>query len=647
MPPELPVTREGTPDVGAMRSMRLDKEADAYEDRMLIVSEAQAAAGTPHGGKTAAKQRIADERGVSRATVYRLAALERDGGPTALVPRWGAGRGATRAFAPELQNQIIEAYLWRRNGTATAVHRDLVVPYFSADGRQCPQVSTTRRLIRKYVRPLAELARRGPRALAAEGMAKVRRERPSEPNMAWSADHRLCPVRVDDGGHLLRVWATVIFDLASGALVGYRLGRTPTAAGVCYAIRHALQGFGVPKLFQRDNGREFTARRLGGEARRLQSPHARDLEGQRRWPAVLPANADSQGVWAALGVQLTTCLPVAPWGKGAEALLRAFFGAWECDLPGYCGRSPESRPERLAADEKAGRLLTLDEFRGLFAQQVERWNMSHVCGDRPAPPLTMYETHQAEHPEARWRPDPAALSFLLEDERQARVYDDGVRMGGRCWWGRNLELHVGERVRVRYDAEDPGWAFAYTADREVILLTPEPRATWDGFGDGNLRCEERRQNQGAYLAGLARGVAGSAPLEALDPTGAHRLVAARLKAAGDAGREQQRALSAAVVIAQRHADPPGPLATGRCRKLIRPAALAVAQAADLLTADLEALRLAMMRARIGQAQVMGLTHWTRSKTSRVLSGRPCRTADADLGILRSAVTTLLAVKGKP
>jgi len=140
----------------------------------------------------------------------------------------------------------------------------------------------------------------------------------------------------------------------------------------------------VPGAFCRDNGREFTANRLGGKAARLAAPRKGDLGNRRRWPAALPGDAEASGLWDVLGVRLITTLPYHPWSKPIESHFRAFRNfSYENLLPGWTGRDAKKKPEILAHTVRRGLLPTWEEFEEYFSRQVERWNTEHVCGERP------------------------------------------------------------------------------------------------------------------------------------------------------------------------------------------------------------------------------------------------------------------------
>ena len=116
----------------------------------------------------------------------------------------------------------------------------------------------------------------------------------------------------------------VTCDVASAAFVGWRVSLQPNAAVVCHSVLNAIQRFGLPEHWLRDNGKEFTAKRLGGKPLRgsLADPAPADLGDAERWPALAPDDVVNSTVWQHLGVQLHTAIPYSSGRKLVEIFVR-------------------------------------------------------------------------------------------------------------------------------------------------------------------------------------------------------------------------------------------------------------------------------------------------------------------------------------
>jgi hypothetical protein len=312
--------------------------------------------------------------------------------------------------------------------------------------------------------------------------------------------------------------------------VGWRIGLRPTAAGVCHAVRSAILSVGAPAHWYRDNGREFMVHRLGGQPDRLLNPRQKDLRGRRHWPCALPGEVEQCGIWAALGIDVTTALPYRAWSKPVESFFRAFSLRGENELPGWCGRTAQGRPAALEGQIEDGLLLTLAEFEALFARQAEEWNTGHTCGERAGAPADIYR--QAR--EGGWRPrwvTADALTYLLQDQREVKVQTEGVVLenAGRKYrfFSPQIALYVGTRVRVRWDPEAPDCIYVYTADGKAYAVPPAKAARYGEWGDANLEAARGRRVQQQYLAERVAEHRGATPPERLDTTGAVALIQER------------------------------------------------------------------------------------------------------------------------
>jgi hypothetical protein len=143
----------------------------------------------------------------------------------------------------------------------------------------------------------------------------------------------------------------------------------------------------------------------------------------------------------------------------------------------------------------------------------------------------MYKEHVAR------RPDPSTLAYLCQDERDARVEPEGIRLSGRYYRGEYLGIYTGAMLRVRWDPEAPEHAYAYAPDGRVILLTPVPVAGWGEPGEALVIAKREGRRIHEYLAMVRARIRGATPIERLDPLGAYQMVAARKVAEAAAGEQ--------------------------------------------------------------------------------------------------------------
>ncbi len=539
---DVPITADGLPDVAALRARGQDGIAQEWDRRMRAVARSRVLVNrADHGETCAAWQRVAAEYDISERTLRRWDRALRDYGPVGLVPATGSQRGESRVIPDKLGLQIREAWLQENRWSYQQVWRDIVRPYCREYDLDVPHPSTVRRYIQRHVLPIEEARYRGDlRAWKAYAAPKVRRKLPPI-NSIWVADHRKFDVFVLDDGRPIRPWITAIIDVGSAGWVGWRICRRPNADAVCHALRSALLSCGIPDAFVRDNGREFAANRLGGRAERRSNPAPDDLAAAERWPAEIPREVEHSGIWQALGIQLITALPYSAWSKPIEPIFGAWSRSYENQIPGWCGRDAQDKPDGLQTDIDRENLLTYEQFLALAGYLIEEeWNNGHVCGERDCTPAEAYADYDARIP------DPQTVGYLLRDRRERRVTTSGIEIAGHRYMSTGLAPYVGARVRVAHDPAEPNWITVYTPDDRVLAVPEARSARWLEWGAANTDAKRQERAQRQHLVRVRDEIRGATPLERLDPTGGAHMVAARKRL--EAGRAERARLEADAAV---------------------------------------------------------------------------------------------------
>ncbi|MFW6189450.1 MAG: integrase catalytic domain-containing protein [Planctomycetota bacterium] len=296
-PDRIPLTPDGFPDEPGMLAAGMESHLATYRERMRAVATLkERLAKAEYGERSAVRQEVAAMFGKSASWLSEQARNLEEIGPCALVPGYGLNRGEHPSIGEELGRKIRAAYLTQERRTVQQVYRDVVKPHCQRNDRNVPHVSTVRRYLADTVTPLMETAfREGKSAYLSDMAPKVVRDlETAEVNEIWCGDHRLwdiftvCPDGKGNGWtkygrepcpcgsgrerrkccSLVRPYVTLLIDVRSALIVAWRIGKTPTAAGVAHAFRSGVLKWGLPRKFYRDNGREFTAKQVGGPAYR-------------------------------------------------------------------------------------------------------------------------------------------------------------------------------------------------------------------------------------------------------------------------------------------------------------------------------------------------------------------------------------------
>lgn len=557
--PLIPVTPDGVPDEAAME-VQAPQHLATYRRRMRAVALAQERVeNADYGELGAAWREVANIVGKSARTIRRWCNDLEEYGPVALVPERGKDRGESRVIDGELDRKIREFWLQQDRPSVTQVWWDVVKPHCEGAG-QIPHISTVRRHIKRSVKPLEEAVfRYGERAYKVHHQPKVRRDLDKiSVNECWVADHRKLDVFVLKDGTAIRPWLTAIVDWKSAAMVSWRICERPGADTVCHALRTALLQVGPADYFYRDNGKEFVAKRLGGKPDRLKKASADDLEAADRWPAGMPGEVLEASVWDLLGIQMITAIPYSSWSKIIEPLFGAYAKRYENRIPGWCGSDAKERPERLQRDIDQGNLLTWDQFGEAFARLMQDYHTSRPVGDRDKPPLAYYAGYEARIPSEQ------TVDMLLQDQRRAKVYPDGITLEYRgekhLFWCSDLALWSGARLDLRWDPARPADGLvAYLPTGERLAVPLAEKAHPLEYGEVNIERRRAAKQQREHLAAVRDEISGACSVEELDRFGMRRMVVARKEAeanemGGDGPKRKQQDLPAADAEAQRQAE---------------------------------------------------------------------------------------------
>lgn len=378
-------------------------------------------------------------RKVSRRMLYDWRALRREGGGTALIPRYKAcGQKTSRIDADTDLARILESYIFQfypRDSAPDA--RDWLIAKCGED--RVPHLATVKRWMANFRkvnrrRLSAETDPDGHRSRfmpafgdAAAGVTRI--------NQRWELDSTIADMLCADGRHAL----IQVFDVYSRrALVLV----TPTSRSTAIAavLRRALLEWGVADVAVTDQGKDYVSRHLRMVLADLEIEHQ----------------------------------PVAPFRPDLKPFVERFFrtlqhGLFE-RLPGYCGhdvaertqiRGRKSFAERYGKPETHEVALTAAELQAY----IDNW-IKHVYEHKSHSGLDGRSPFEA----AAGQPvksitDERALDLLLAPPPKGgeyrKVHKDGLHIGGGVYAGDGIARWLGFDVRVRLDPTDWGVVRAF------------------------------------------------------------------------------------------------------------------------------------------------------------------------------------------
>jgi len=240
-------------------------------------------------------------------------------------------------------------------------------------------------------------------------------------------------------------------DARSRVLVGWDIDYSENILSIALALRRAILTLGkIPKIVYIDNGKAFRSKFFNGQ----------DL-------------SIFTGLFARLGIKVIFARPYHPQSKTIEPYWHT-MAELERLMPTYTGTSIEMKPAYTKRGEKLhSRIhekfmygLSLDIFQAhqAIAWWVDNWSKrkqesGHLKGLRP---IEVFENGRGEGI------DPKMLTFLMMEEKAARIEQNGIRMFGDYYYSEELFGKEWTNVLVRYDLLYRDSIFVYDENGQFI-----------------------------------------------------------------------------------------------------------------------------------------------------------------------------------
>lgn len=289
-------------------------------------------------------------------------------------------------------------------------------------------------------------ARNGKRAWEAAYMQKTKRVKPERINDVWFGDHHKLDLFVlDEHDNLVRPWMTAWMDACSRKFVGWELTLEPNSDTVADSFCRAAvytkgsDVHGLPRAIYIDNGKDYRSQRFEGD---------RFVEDDL---GMLNAEFyEKEGLLRALGVAVHHALPYRGWSKDVE---RA-FGTLEDfvrEFPGWCGDSPEERPEEngriLRRLRECGELMTFETFAKCFSEKLLPKYENHIGADGLSPDQRYHMAEMARSDTPDW----ATMAVFKSQCVKRVVSTQGVRLNNQLFWHPDMADVIREQVTVYFN----------------------------------------------------------------------------------------------------------------------------------------------------------------------------------------------------
>ena len=334
---------------------------------------------------------------------------------------------------------------------------------------EIPSAACFRRKIETLPFAILEYSHKGAKAMHDHCVPYANRSKKAVyANDVWAMDNYTIDVIIkehENSEKTKRLYITTVLDVKSNVLVGWNITESPDSNSTLDAMRFAMLRFGIPKILYFDNGREFTTLDIAGEQRRRKV--AKDKKGDI-----------SLTIVEKLGVELIFAEPTNAQAKVVERIHRIIKEQYCTAQYGYCGGNVVERPEILKTNIKNGNIETEAELRETFADFADNiYNVQpYGSSETKYKGMTLIDVWNASIAETSIRKASAEVLdlLMLRNAGFQKVKRDGVFItyhGEKIWYydKKITWQHIGEKVCVRYDRNDPSNVRIYDTDDRYLF----------------------------------------------------------------------------------------------------------------------------------------------------------------------------------
>lgn len=415
---------------------------------------------------THALKEFAAQRGISRSTLSGWMAAYKKEEYMGLIPRWGRGAAIDAA----VENFIKQEYLKPTQPLISHIY-EKTITFCQEVRRPAPSYSTVVRVIQTIDEGVKTYYRIGKKAWKDVYEPILRRDFSDlMVGEIICGDHREFDVFVRVGEKVFRPWLTAWMDLRSRKLTGWHIDIKPSSRTIAIAFRNSVLTHGRPKVVYKDNGKDYRCHYLNGKTEAI---------------GKVELDSETKGIFGYLNVDVIDAIPYSARSKPIERFFLNIPQRLERYQTGWCGRDNKSRPEKLAAELKSEKLLTLEELRGKFEEFISDYH-ARTHSELGCAPADLWKDAVMEIPDER------AMDMLLMKAKNVHIYNDGIRLNTLRYWASELSGYVGVNVDVRYNPADVGRLYIFM-ENKFLCEAVNAKAASMKTGEADIKQKAREK----------------------------------------------------------------------------------------------------------------------------------------------------------
>ena len=273
----------------------------------------------------------------------------------------------------------------------------------------------------------------------------------------WVSDHAQIDVAcLNSDGNVVFPWVTAWRDYKSGKWLGWILqSGNPNSDHIFQSFYYAVNEFGLPKDVIIDNGKDYRSKDFaGGRQFKVETNHRK-----------------TKSMLGELNVNVHFALPYNAQTKPIERDFLKIKELLSKHCIGYRGGNVVERPEKLAKEIKAGKIIPFEQFKEIFDDFV-----INVLNKRPSKgknlaglsPNQLFNQEFAE----KIRPSKDALKlFCMRTSKTFTIIRNGIKDNelGITYWADWMVSKTRLKVYLRRDVQNYKEAWAFRADNNEFV----------------------------------------------------------------------------------------------------------------------------------------------------------------------------------
>lgn len=398
-------------------------------------------------------------RKTSYPSIMRARKAAKEKGGAALIGSWGKRKGQSIVDPAHLE-RFKEEYAVEGGGSASSCWRT-VVGAVCKDGdiSSFPTAETFLRALRNQMGESAlYLARHGFNQWNRKYASYVERDYSDlSAGQCWVSDHAQIDVMVKDPatGGAVCGWLTSFMDMKTGKVLGafYHI-EAPNSDHIFQAFYETAKRYGLPEYVYIDQGKDYRSKDFAGGRHKV-------IVDEKRATTML----------SALGVKVIFSLPYNAQAKTIERMHLKIKEGFSKHLPGYRGGNVVERPQKLAAEIKAGNILDFAEFKAFFYDYMENVLNKLPSKGKILQGRSADDQWNIENPPKRTVSKDALRLFCMRTSRPLTIRRNGVIDAelNVTYWAEWMISAKGRKVYLRRPVEDFNECWVFAAETDTYL----------------------------------------------------------------------------------------------------------------------------------------------------------------------------------